>query len=166
MGPLSSPDGAVLEIIGNRKELKHSIGGELHGASIKQICACCLSRTLTRLCHLRPLALHLLVTVLEVQEDLHLHVEVLLLAVTVHLTSVVHSSLRMKGQFPLQLGRARGPRSPPQRPVPAGTGRWGICVGVPLPLSGVYPNMNVVVKGVTPPTIPNTFYMVASLTSS
>ena len=33
MGPLSSPDGAVLEIIGNRKELKHSIGGELHGAS-------------------------------------------------------------------------------------------------------------------------------------
>ena len=29
MGPLSSPDGAVLEIIGNRKELKHSIGGEL-----------------------------------------------------------------------------------------------------------------------------------------
>ena len=35
MGPLSSPDGAVLEIIGNRKELKHSIGGELHGASTK-----------------------------------------------------------------------------------------------------------------------------------
>jgi hypothetical protein len=38
MGPLSSPDGAALEIIGNRRELKHSIGGELHGASIKQIC--------------------------------------------------------------------------------------------------------------------------------
>ena len=35
MGPLSGPDGAVLEIIGNRKELKHSIGGELHGASTK-----------------------------------------------------------------------------------------------------------------------------------
>ena len=35
MGPLSSPDGAVLEIIGNRKELKHSIGGELRGASTK-----------------------------------------------------------------------------------------------------------------------------------
>jgi len=32
------------------------------------------------------------------------------------------------------VGLARGPRSPPQRPVPAGTGRWGICVGVPLPL--------------------------------
>ena len=33
------------------------------------------------------------------------------------------------------VGLARGPRSPPQRPVPAGTGRWGVFVGVPLPLA-------------------------------